>query len=243
MLSYYTWPLGDTALGASGESLEMEGLTALFSGADAVFLVPPIRDRVAIGTKYARAVAMGGVRYAAIIGVQWKVEDFPSAADAPKIARDADEFYAAVDGIVRAMPPEQRFDYVVLHMPMFLENILYQIPRVKGTRGPRDPHQPPRMANSAESSQHAARTMPSTRARARAAGAKGPRAAYATVATVSLRPVRHSHGARPLADGPPCTARLHRVQGRRAALIAAALLLRRDQAEPPRGHDCYMTVT
>eukprot|EP00966_Prymnesium_polylepis_P320726 7377100-Prymnesium_polylepis.1 len=129
----------------------MEGLVALFSGAQAVFLVPPIRDRVAIGVKYARAVAMGGVRYAAIIGVQWRMEDFPSAADAPKIARDAAEFYEAVDGIVRAMPPEQRFDYIVLHMPMFLENILYQIPRVKGTP-PHTPRTPP----------HTPRTPPAT---------------------------------------------------------------------------------
>lgn len=48
---------------------ELKGLVEFFSGCDSALLVPPIDGRVEIGTKYARAVSLAGVKRALVLGV------------------------------------------------------------------------------------------------------------------------------------------------------------------------------
>ena len=52
--------------------------------------------------------------YAALIGVQWRVDEFATAAEAPQIARDAEELYDEIHDVFATHGGGPQ--YVVLHL-------------------------------------------------------------------------------------------------------------------------------
>lgn len=136
-LSFHTWPLGDdkkvkSSIFANEEiTAEMEALVKFFQGCTAAFLVPPIDGRVEIGSKYAKAISLAKVPYAVVLGVQYSSKTYREkyAEEPPQISLDAEELYEAMDDIFKKY--SSPIKYIVLHLPMFLENILYQTERLR----------------------------------------------------------------------------------------------------------------
>jgi len=136
-LSFHTWPRGDkrkvksTFMPTREISAEMDALVQFFHGCTAAFLVPPIDHRVAIGRSYAKAVAIARVPYAVVLGVQYAPHIYREkyGEEAPQIALDAEELYAAMELIFEKY--SSPIKYIIFHTPMFLENILYQTQRLQ----------------------------------------------------------------------------------------------------------------
>lgn len=135
-LSYHTWPLGDyrpVKSRITGEEMtaEMDGLVNFFHGSTAAFLVPPIENRLEIGSKYAQAVAIAKVPYVVILGVQYSSRAYKQkySEDPPQITKDAEQLYEEINRIFTQNNSPTK--YIIFHLPMFLENILYQTNRLR----------------------------------------------------------------------------------------------------------------
>lgn len=96
----------------------------------AMLMVPPIQDRPWVGKMYVEAAQRAGIEYICCLGVQFHDTALTLAREANELANRL-----AASGI----------PHTTLHLPMFLENLLYQVPSV-GEQGvlryPADPDAP-----------------------------------------------------------------------------------------------------
>ena len=90
--------------------------------------MPMTNDRLQIGTLYAEAAALAKVPYAVLIGVQWRPSDFVPPHAPPIILLDAEELNVAMEQTFERLGGPR---YVVLHLPMLLDSLLYQAERIK----------------------------------------------------------------------------------------------------------------
>lgn len=66
-----------------------------------------------------------------VLGVQYQCEKFrlKFKQEPPEIAIDADQLYELQDSILQTS--KSKIKYLILNLPVFLENILYQANRIK----------------------------------------------------------------------------------------------------------------
>lgn len=92
-----------------------EGLVDVLRGTDALLMVPPIDGRVEVAGMYVRTAVEVGVSYICCLGVQYERDDVV-------LSRDAAE--------VEGMLERSGIDYSMLRLPIFPENLLYQVPSI-----------------------------------------------------------------------------------------------------------------
>jgi uncharacterized protein YbjT (DUF2867 family) len=93
-----------------------ESLVEAYEGCNSVLMVPPIQDRIGVGEMYLDAAKKAGVEFICCIGVQYRNTDL-------KLSREADK--------LEEMLVSSGIPHCTLHLPMFLENLLYQTSSIK----------------------------------------------------------------------------------------------------------------
>lgn len=102
-------------------------LEPVLDGATALLMVPPIQNRVEIARTYIRAARRVGIGYILCLAVQHHDPRLRIAGEAEQVTE---------------MLETSGIEHDVLHLPMFLENLLYQVPSVRDhgrLRYPADP--------------------------------------------------------------------------------------------------------
>jgi uncharacterized protein YbjT (DUF2867 family) len=92
-----------------------ETLRAALRGCTAMLMVPPIDKRIQVARAYVDAAADAGTRYVLCLGIQ-------HPGDRCAMGREVD----AVSGLLTG----SAIRHDVLRLPMFLENLLYQVPSI-----------------------------------------------------------------------------------------------------------------
>lgn len=105
-------------------------LGPVLADCDALLMVPPIDRRVEVASAYLTAAQKAGISYILCLGVQYTLTDLALATEANEVAH---------------LLAESGIPHDTLHLPMFLENLLYQIPSISENgefRFPVDPDAP-----------------------------------------------------------------------------------------------------
>jgi len=95
----------------------ISSLTQVFQGSDSILLVPPIYQRIKISEAYIQASKNASVKRIVCIAIQH--------VNNPKIKLSQEAF------VVQQMMENSGLESITLHLPMFLENLLYQANNIK----------------------------------------------------------------------------------------------------------------
>jgi uncharacterized protein YbjT (DUF2867 family) len=91
-------------------------LSQVLADTNALLMVPPIMNRVRVARAYIEAAQRSGIEYIMCLGVQFHEPRLTLATEANEVKR-----MLAASGIRSH----------TLHLPMFLENLLYQVPSIR----------------------------------------------------------------------------------------------------------------
>jgi uncharacterized protein YbjT (DUF2867 family) len=114
----------DARLACSGMPVELvewdpahpETLVGVLRDSQALLMVPPIHNRVTVARSYVDAALAAGIEYILCLGVQFHDPRITLASEVHE---------------VKVMLEDSGIRHDMLHLPMFLENLLYQVPSIR----------------------------------------------------------------------------------------------------------------